>query len=76
MQYFLITRQIRIKGKKAEMKIVTIIVLIVVALVLLLPILAGRAPIPENVTAQEIGEFGGGFMGYWIDALKTTFSSL
>ena len=58
------------------MKIVTIIVLVVIALFFLLPILHGEAPIPEDMSATEIGDFIGGFAGYWIDALKSVFTSL
>ncbi len=58
------------------MKIVTIIVLVVIALFFLLPILHGQAPIPEDMSATEIGHFIGGFAGYWIDALKSVFTSL
>ncbi|MFZ2070984.1 MAG: hypothetical protein WAV32_05220 [Halobacteriota archaeon] len=58
------------------MKIVTIIVLVLIALFLLLPILSGRALIPENISAREIGLFGSGLLGYWIDALGTMFSGL
>ena len=58
------------------MKIVTIIVLVVIALFVLLPIIFGQAPIPENLSPSEIGHFIGGFAGYWIDALKSVFSSL
>jgi L-asparagine transporter-like permease len=61
---------------KEKMKIVTIIVLVVVALFFLLPILSGNASIPEDISATEIGHFIGGFAGYWIDALKSVFTSL
>jgi hypothetical protein len=61
---------------KEKMKIVTIIVLVVIALFFLLPILHGQAPIPEDMSATEIGHFIGGFAGYWIDALKSVFASL
>ncbi|MGB7533634.1 MAG: hypothetical protein WA977_11765 [Halobacteriota archaeon] len=57
------------------MKIVTIIVLVVIALFFLLPILSGNTSIPEDMSASEIGHFIGGFAGYWIDALKSVFSS-
>ena len=56
------------------MKIVTIIVLVVIALFFLLPILSGN--IPEDMSATEIGHFIGGFAGYWRDALKSVFSAL
>ena len=58
------------------MRIVPIIVVVVVALFILLPILSGNAPLPEDMSATEIGDFIGGFAGYWIDALKTVFSGL
>jgi len=58
------------------MKIVPIIVVVVVALFILLPILSGSAPLPEDMSAIEIGDFIGGFAGYWIDALKSVFSAL
>jgi len=58
------------------MKIVTIVVLVVVALFILLPILSGNAPLPTSMSATEIGHFIGGFAGYWIDALKSVFSAL
>lgn len=58
------------------MKIVPIIVVVIVALFILLPILSGNAPLPEDMSATEIGDFIGGFAGYWIDALKTVFSGL
>ena len=57
------------------MKIVAIIVLVAIALFFLLPILSGNASIPEDMSASEIGHFIGGFVGYWIDALKSVFSS-
>lgn len=56
------------------MKIVTIIVVVLIAAFLLLPILSGNAPIPENISAREIGEFIGGFARYWIDVLRSAFS--
>ncbi len=58
------------------MKIVTIIVLVVVALFILLPILSGNAHIPTSMSATEIGHFIGGFMRYWINAIKSAFSAL
>ncbi len=58
------------------MRIVTIIVLVVVALFILLPILSGNARIPASMSATEIGHFIGGFAGYWIDAIKSAFSAL
>ncbi len=58
------------------MKIVTIIVLVVIVLFFLLPILSGNASIPGDISAREIGEFIGGFVGYWIEALKTMLSAL
>lgn len=56
------------------MKIVTIIVLVVIALFFLLPILSGN--VPEDMSATEIGHFIGGFAGYWKEALKSVFSAL
>ena len=56
------------------MRIVTIIVIVVVALFFLLPILSGKAPFPEDISASEIGSFIGGFARYWIDALRSAFS--
>ncbi len=58
------------------MKIVPIIGVVVVALFILLPILSGNAALPEDMSATEIGNFIGGFAGYWIDALKTVSSGL
>lgn len=55
------------------MKIVSIIVLVVIALFILLPIISGRAPIPENLSPSEIGEFIGGYVRYWIAALREIF---
>jgi len=58
------------------MRIGTIIVLVAIALFLLLPIISGRAPIPADLKAREIGLFLGGLFGYWLDALRTVFSAL
>jgi len=58
------------------MKIVPIIVVVVVVLFIFLPILSGNAPLPEDMSAAEIGDFIGGFVGYWIDALRSVFSAL
>ncbi len=58
------------------MRILTIIVLVVLALLLLLPILSGNAPLPEGISAVEIGHFLGGFGRYWIDATKVVVSHL
>ncbi len=58
------------------MKIVTIIMVVVIALFILLPILSGNARIPTSISATEIGHFIGGFAGYWIEALKSVLSSL
>jgi len=55
------------------MKIIGIIVLVVVALFILLPILSGNAPLPGDMSAHAIGEFIGGFVGYWFDALRSAF---
>ena len=63
-------------GYRREMRIGTIIVLVVVALFLLLPIISGRAPIPGDLKAREIGLFLGGLFGYWLDAFRTMFSAL
>ncbi|MHC1610265.1 MAG: hypothetical protein ACXQTW_01455 [Candidatus Methanospirareceae archaeon] len=57
------------------MKIGAIIVAVVIALFFLLPILSGTAPLPEDISAGEIGSFIGGFAHYWIDALRSAFSS-
>jgi len=57
------------------MKIVAIIVAVVIALFFLLPILSGNAPLPEDMSASQIGSFIGGFVRYWIDALMSAFSS-
>jgi len=56
-------------------KIIAIIVLVIIALFFLLPILSGNAPIPEDMTAGQIGSFIGGFVRYWIDALRSAFGS-
>ena len=58
------------------MRIGTIIVLVVIAFFLLLPIISGRAPIPGDLEAREIGLFLGGLFGYWLDAFRTMFSTL
>jgi len=55
-------------------RIITIIVIVVVALFFLLPILSGKAPFPEDISASEIGSFIGGFARYWMEAIKTAFS--
>ncbi len=52
-----------------------IIVVVVIALFFLLPILSGNAPLPEDMSAGQIGSFIGGFARYWIDALTSAFSS-
>ena len=57
------------------MKIIAIIVLVVIASFFLLPILAGNAPIPEDMSPGQIGSFIGGFARYWIDALRSAFAS-
>jgi len=51
-------------------------VLIVLALLILLPILSGNAPLPEDISAVEIGDFVGGCGHYWVDATKVVFSHL
>ena len=51
----------------------TALVLIIIALFFLLPILSGNAPLPEDMSASQIGSFLGGFVRYWIDALMTAF---
>ncbi len=58
------------------MRIGTMIILVVIALFLLLPILSGRAPIPEGIGAREVGLFIGGLLGYWLDTFRTIFSVL
>ncbi len=55
------------------MKIVTIIVLVVIALFILLPILSGNAPIPGDLSATEIGDFISGYVHYWLTALRRVF---
>jgi hypothetical protein len=55
-------------------KIVTLIVVVVIALFFLLPILHGQAQLPENMSPGEIGKFIGGFARYWFEAIKTAFS--
>jgi len=55
------------------MKIVTIIVLVVIALFILLPILSGNASIPEDLSAIEIGDFIRGYVHYWLTALRRVF---
>ena len=55
------------------MRIVTIIVLVVIALFILLHILSGQAPIPENLSPSEIGDFIGGYVHYWMAALRRIF---
>lgn len=59
---------------KRKVKIVTIIILVVVALFFLLPIISGNAPLPEDISASEIGSFIGGFARYWIDVLRSAVS--
>jgi hypothetical protein len=54
-------------------KIVAIIILVVIALFFLLPILSGNAPLPEDMSARQIGSFIGGFVRYWVDALRSAF---
>jgi len=56
------------------MKKIMIIVVVLIAVFLLLPILSGTAPIPDGISAREIGEFIGGFARYWIDVLRSAFS--
>jgi len=58
------------------MRILTIIVLMVLVLLILLPVLSGNAPLPEDISAVEIGHFLGGFGRYWVDATKVVFSHL
>ena len=55
------------------MKIVTIIVLVVIALFVLLPILSGNASIPEDLSAIEIGDFISDYVHYWLTALRRVF---
>ena len=55
------------------MKIVVIIVLVVIAVFLLLPILFNPAIIPKDPSPSEIGGFLGGYVRYWIAALKELF---
>ncbi len=55
------------------MKIIAIIIVVLIALFFLLPILSGNAPIPEDMSASQIGSFIGGFFRYWIDALRSAF---
>jgi hypothetical protein len=55
-------------------KIVTLIVVVVIALFFLLPILYGQAPLPEDMSPRAIGSFIGGFARYWFEAVKTAFS--
>jgi hypothetical protein len=55
------------------MKIVALIIVVIIALFFLLPILSGNAPLPEDMSAIEIGSFLGGFARYWIDALRSAF---
>jgi hypothetical protein len=57
------------------MKIIAIIVVVMVALFILLPILSGNAPLPEDMSAGSIGQFIGGFVRYWIDALRSAFGA-
>ena len=59
--------------QEEKMRIVTIIVLVVIALFILLPILSGQAPIPENLSPSEIGDFIGGYVHYWMAALRRIF---
>jgi hypothetical protein len=60
------------RGEK--MRVLTILVVVVLALFLLLPILSGSAPIPKDISAVEVGHFVGGFGSYWIEAAKVVFS--
>lgn len=53
-----------------------IIIVVVVALFFLLPILSGKAPLPEDVSANQIGSFIGGFFKYWIDVLRSALAAL
>lgn len=57
------------------MKIIGIVILVMIALFFLLPILSGNAPVPEDMSASQIGGFIGGFFRYWIDAISTAISS-
>ena len=54
--------------------IALVIVLVVITLFFLLPILSGN--IPEDMSATEIGNFIGGFSGYWREVLKSVLSAL
>ena len=55
------------------MRILTIVTLIVIVLFLLLPILAGNASIPQDVSASEIGDCISGYVHYWVVALRRIF---
>ncbi|HJH25331.1 MAG TPA: hypothetical protein C5S37_00840 [Methanophagales archaeon] len=59
--------------RRRKMKIVTIIVLVVIALFVLLPILSGNASIPEDLSAIEIGDFIKDYVHYWLTALRRVF---
>ncbi|MCW7071203.1 MAG: hypothetical protein ACXQT6_01640 [Candidatus Methanospirareceae archaeon] len=55
------------------MKILRLVVLAVVGLFFLLPILYGSAPLPENLSPSEIGDFLAGYLRYWLAALRRLF---
>ncbi len=57
------------------MKIVSIIILVIIALFFLLPILWQPEIIPEDISPWEIGKFIWGFVQYWVEALTTAFAT-
>ncbi|MHC1636410.1 MAG: hypothetical protein ACXQTS_07355 [Candidatus Methanospirareceae archaeon] len=55
------------------MKISTVVIMVLIALFLLLPILAGYASIPRGLSPGDIGDFVHGIINYWIIMLRHAF---
>ncbi len=72
MQYALVIEE----AMRGGMRIGSMILLVLIVLFFLLPILAGRAPVPGDIRAHEIGLFIGGIIGYWLDVLRTVFAAV
>lgn len=58
------------------MKIVTILIIVIIALFLLLPILSGSMSKPTGISVDEVGVFIGGITGYWMEVAKVAYGNL
>lgn len=58
------------------MKIITILIVAVIAIFLLLPILSGSMSAPTGISVAEVGVSIGGIAGYWIEVAKVAYGSL